>query len=480
MSRERENDDKRLSRRVFLHRAAVAGLAAGGMGLLGACGGKKAADDTQQGGGTPAISRRREGGMTYRTNPTTGDKVSVLGYGCMRFPTRTDENNEEVLDQEQINRLIDHALENGVNYFDTSPAYCKGQSEQALGKALSRHPRESYFIATKLSNFSPQTWGRKESMEMFANSLRYLQTDYVDYLLLHAIGMGGMEEYRSRYEDNGILDYLIGLRRKGTIRNLGFSYHGDVEVFDHMLKLHDEGRLKWDFAQIQLNYLDWRHAKEINERNTDAEYLYGELHRRGIPAVIMEPLLGGRLASTTRPITAKMKSRRPDESVASWAFRYAGSPEGVLTVLSGMTYMGHLKDNLATYSPLDPVTEEEKEFLDGVAREMIAHPLIGCTNCKYCMPCPYGVDIPGLFAHYNRCVSSDLVAIDNSHPDYARMRRAYLTELEREVPRARQADHCIGCGECLKHCPQHIGIPGEMGKLSKYAEYLRTHVRESV
>ena len=147
---------------------------------------------------------------------------------------------------------------------------------------------------------------------MFENSLKYLKTDYIDYLLLHGIGMGGMEAFEGRYISNGILDYLVEQRDNGRIRNLGFSYHGDVAVFDRLLEMHDRGEVKWNFAQIQLNYLDWRHAKEINPRNTDAEYLYGELHRRGIPAVIMEPLLGGRLASASQPIARKMKERRPD------------------------------------------------------------------------------------------------------------------------------------------------------------------------
>ena len=179
---------------------------------------------------------------------------------------------------------------------------------------------------------------------MYRRSFQDLQVDYIDYYLLHGIGMGGMEALRSRYLDNGMLDFLLKEREAGRIRNLGFSYHGDIEVFDYLLSRQDE--LKWDFVQIQLNYLDWKHAKEVNPRNTDAEYLYGELSKRGIPAVIMEPLLGGRLSNVHDHIVARLKQRRPDDSVASWAFRYAGTPEHVLTVLSGMTYMEHLQDNI--------------------------------------------------------------------------------------------------------------------------------------
>ena len=166
-----------------------------------------------------------------------------------------------------------------------------------MGIALSRYPRDKYYIATKLSNFSPDTWSREASIAMYNNSLKELQVDYLDYMLLHGIGMGGMEAYENRYVKNGILDFLLEERKAGRIRNLGFSYHGDIEVFDYLLSKHDE--YQWDFVQIQLNYLDWKHAKEINPRNTDAEYLYGELQKRGIPAIIMEPLLVSRRTHRT-------------------------------------------------------------------------------------------------------------------------------------------------------------------------------------
>lgn len=182
-------------------------------------------------------------------------------------------------------------------------------------------------------------------------------------MLLHAIGMGtdGMREFENRYMDNGILDFLLKEREAGRIRNLEFSYHGDIKVFDYLLSRHDE--YKWDFEQIQLNYLDWHHAKEINPRNTDAEYLYGELEKRGILAIIMEPLLGGRLSNLHDHVVSRLKQAEPERGVASWAFRFAGTWPGVLTVLSGMTYMEHLEDNLRSFCPLKPQTEEENKFL---------------------------------------------------------------------------------------------------------------------
>ena len=413
--------------------------------------------------------------MTYRTNPSTGDKVSLLGYGCMRWPTvdgSSVRDGESDIDQQMVNRLVDTAIAHGVNYFDTSPAYCKGHSEHATGIALARHPRESFFIATKLSNFAPETWPREKSIAMYRNSLKELQTDYIDYMLLHAIGMGeGMEEYENRYVRNGMLDFLMKEREAGRIRNLGFSYHGDIKVFDYLLSRHDE--YKWDFVQIQLNYVDWKHAKEVNPRNTDAEYLYNELASRGIPAIIMEPLLGGRLSNVPDHIVSRLKQREPERSVASWAFRYAGTHPGVLTVLSGMTYMEHLADNLASFCPLKPLTEDELGFLYDTADLMMQCPTVPCNDCKYCMPCPYGLDIPGVLLHYNKCVNEGNVPRSSQDPGYARERRAFLIGYDRSVPRLRQASHCIGCGQCAPHCPQSIDIPAELHRIDNFVEQLK-------
>ncbi len=410
------------------------------------------------------------GKMTYRTCHTTGDKVSLLGYGMMRLPTKAD--NDKEYDQDMINREVDYAIEHGLNYFDTSPAYCRGLSERCTGIALSRHKRSEYFIATKLSNFNNATWGRKESLEMYHNSMKELQVDYIDYYLLHGIGLGGMENLNGRYIENGMLDFLVEERKAGRIRNLGFSYHGDIAVFDYLLSQHD--KYKWDFVQIELNYLDWEFANEINARNTDASYLYAELEKRNIPAVIMEPLLGGRLVNIPQYVATALKQRDPERSVASWAFRYAGTPKGVLTVLSGMTYMEHLKDNLLSYSPLKPLTEQEMRYLDTeIAKQIVGIEAIPCNDCKYCMPCPYGIDIPGIFVHYNKCKNEGTLPRDVGDENYRRLRRQYLIGMDRAVPRLRQADHCIGCGQCEPHCPQNIRIPRELHKISDFVEDLR-------
>lgn len=414
------------------------------------------------------------GKMTYRINPKTKEKVSLLGYGMMRLPLVGGDTSEEStapIDQEMVNKEVDYAMAHGINYYDTSPAYCQGNSEHATGVALHRHPRNSYFVATKMSNFSPDTQSREKSIELFNNSLKELQVEYIDYYLLHGIGMGGMEEYNNRYVKNGILDYLVEQRRNGKIRNLGFSYHGDVEVFNYLLSLHD--KYHWDFVQIELNYLDWEYADEINELNTDAKYLYNELAKRNIPVVIMEPLLGGRLANIPQYLATKMKQREPQKSIASWAFRYAGSPKGVLTVLSGMTYMEHLKDNLLSYCPLKPLNDDEYKFLYHIAKEIYDLEMIPCNNCKYCMPCPYGVDIPAIFVHYNKCKNEGTLPKSSQSPEYAKYRRQYLIGIDRVVPKERQPDHCIGCGRCVPHCPQNIMIPDELHKISDYIEELK-------
>ena len=429
-----------------------------------------------------AATEETFGEMTYRTNPNTGDRVSLLGFGMMRLPVEAGGSGREhpnsPIDQDLVNEQVDYAIEHGVNYFDTSPAYCQGRSETSTGIALARHPRSKYYIATKLSNFSPNTWSRHDSQQMFEYSLKNLQTTYVDYLLLHGIGMkaegfDAMQAFNGRYIDNGMLDWLVEQKEKGRIRNLGFSYHGDIAVFDMLLRWHDEGRYHWDFVQIELNYLDWSYAQRINPRNTDAEYLYNELEKRGIPAVIMEPLLGGRLGNVPSFVMDELRAQDPTATAARWAFRYAGTPKGILTVLSGMTYTAHLEENVATYSPLRPITEEEDKLLMKIAEQIYNMKNVPCTACNYCMPCPYGINIPAIFAHYNKRINEGkLPAGDRHSKEYHRLRQEYLISYNRAVPALRQADHCIGCGQCMSHCPQHIQIPDELHRIDQLIAHI--------
>ena len=424
--------EKKISRRYFVKKAglgsAILGAAALSSGLA-SC--KKKRNDVAEAGPLGPIPTDK---MTYRINPKTGEKVSLLGYGCMRIPsvdnTSTRESDSSI-DQEMWNKLVDYAIEHGVTYFDTSPAYCKGQSEKATGIALSRHKREEYTIATKLSNFAPSTWTKEESIKMYRNSFKMLQVDYIDYYLLHSVGNGDFETFENRYIKNGMLDFLLKEREAGRIRNLGFSYHGDVKVFDYLLANHD--KYHWDFVQIQMNYLDWKHANELNKRNQNA---------------------------------------KPQNSVASWAFRWVGSFPGVLTVLSGMTYMEHLQDNLRSFCPLDPVTEEDNQFLEETALLLLKYPTIPCNDCQYCMPCPYGIDIPGNLLLYNKCINEGNMASSKPDPNYRKARKAFLVGYARKLAPERMSDHCIGCRHCVPHCPQNIDIPAQLQKIDQYYEKL--------
>ncbi len=450
--------NKNINRRNFLK--VVGGTALASAAVLPGCKNRQEAAHT-------ATTEVPTDQMTYRTNPKTQDRVSLLGYGMMRLPNiPSPDGTSSTIDQEAVNELVDYAIAHGVNYFDTSPVYMQGGSEKATGIALKRYPRDKYFVATKLSNFSNYT--RENSITMYRKSFENLQVDTIDYYLLHSIGNGGIETFRARYIENGMLDYLVEERKAGRIRNLGFSFHGTQAVFDEVLAMHET--VHWDFVQIQLNYVDWRHA---SGNNVNAEYLYAELEKRHIPAIIMEPLLGGRLSNVPDHIAATLKQQAPESSVASWAFRFAGSHADVLTVLSGMTYMEHLQDNLRTYSPLDTLTEADLEFLEETAQLMLRYPTIPCNDCKYCMPCPYGLDIPAILLHYNKCINEGNVPASSQDENYRKARRAFLIGYDRSVPKLRQANHCIGCGQCVSHCPQSINIPKELHRIDRFVEELK-------
>jgi len=451
---------KLIDRREFLKKIGAGAAVIGATSALNSCTGGTGTEVT--GNFNPAGSGKKPiGDMTYRINPNNGDKVSLLGYGCMRWPN--DPATGEI-DQEQVNKLVDFAIEHGVNYFDTSPAYLRGLSERATGIALKRHPRDKYFIATKLSNFAPQQQSREGSIALYKQSFKELQVDVIDYLLLHSIG-SSMENFETRYVKNGMLEYLAEEKKKGNIRNVGFSYHGGNEVFDHVMKMHDNGEYHWDFVQIQMNYVDWISG--------NCKYLYEELTKRNIPAVIMEPLLGGRLSKLPNHVIAHLKQRRPEDSAASWAFRFLGTYPNVMCALSGMTYMEHLVDNLSTYCPLEPLTEEEQQYLVDTAELILKYPTIPCNDCKYCMPCPYGLDIPGILLHYNKFVNEGTMPNNPEDDNYQRLRRNYLISYNRVIPQLRQANHCIECNKCTPHCPQNIRIPQQLQKIDNFIEKLK-------
>ena len=396
--------------------------------------------------------------MTYRVKHGSGDKVSLLGFGMMRLPD----------DQEEVNRLVDYAIAHGVNYFDTAPMYKGGRSESMTGTALSRHPREKYFVATKMSNQRENLWNYDDSRAMYEKSFRDLRVDYIDYYLLHSIGGGGVDALKARFLDTGLLEFLLKEREAGRIRHLGFSYHGDVSAFDFLLDHQDE--YHWDFAQIQMNYLDWRHAslnKSGWKQDADAEYLYDKMAKLGVQTVVMEPLRGGALARMDDELYQRLTALRPDDTPASWAFRWVGSHSNILTTLSGMNQMSHLEENIRTFSPLEPCTETENQLLEEIADVMSGFPVIPCTTCRYCMPCPYGVDIPGNFAYYNEAVAHKIIPLpDKQAPDYMTRKQQFADGLRKALPdTSTWATQCIDCETCLKKCPQQIRIPNQMARI---------------
>ena len=393
--------------------------------------------------------------MTYRVQHGSGEQISLLGFGMMRLP-----NN-----QEEVNQLVDYAIEHGVNYYDTAPMYMGGQSEVLMGNALSRHPREKYYVATKMSNQNRRSWSFEDSKAMYERSLERLKVDYIDYYLLHGIG-GGMESLKGRFLDNGILDFLLKEREAGRIKHLGFSYHGDVRDFDWLLDHNDE--YHWDFCQIQMNFLDWTHASMRGGRRSDAdaEYLYNKAEKMGVQCVVMEPLRGGAFGRMAQELTDQLKAVRPDDSTARWAFRWVGSFPNILTTLSGMNRMEHLEENVSTFSPLEPCPKVENELLARIADQMSGLPTIGCTTCAYCMPCKYGVDIPGNFAFYNKEVTEGRLPLpEPTADDYDQRRTAYLEAYRAAIPDKARANRCQDCGECLKKCPQQLPIPTHMSHL---------------
>jgi len=452
--------EKNIDRREFLKVAGMGSLALGA--VAAGC------SPSKKNNAASAVTGLGE--MEYRINNRNGDKVSLLGYGCMRWQMKKGPDGRDVIDQESVNELVDYAMAHGVNYYDTSPAYLQGQSEMAAGEALSKYPRSSYYIATKLSNFGDSS--DKASLQMYRDSFEQLRTDYFDYYLLHSIGRGGYNAFKRRYEDNGMMEFLLKEREAGRIRNLGFSFHGNKNEFDTLLALDE--KYHWDFVQIEMNYWDWQHADGV--RNVNADYLYEQLDKKEMPIVVMEPLLGGRLSSPPESVVNRFKERDPDASAASWAFRFVGTYPRILSALSGMTYMEHLVDNVKTFSGFTPLTEEELEFMQEMANIMADFPTINCTDCKYCMPCPYGINIPAIFAHYNKCVNEGLVAQSSAQEDYKKLRRQYLLSYDRAIPSLRQADHCISCGECLSHCPQSIAIPTELRRIDRYLEQLKQNI----
>ncbi len=402
--------------------------------------------------------------MTYTTLSRTGDRISLLGFGTMRYPTiekETPQGITNVIDQEKAEKLVDYAMAHGINYYDTAWMYHQGESEIVTGKLLKKYPRNSFYIATKLPG---SVQSREDAIATYHRQMEKLQMDYFDYYLLHSLYSDEM--YQRIYHDWGMLDYLLNEKKEGRIRNLGWSFHGDKALFDRVVN----EPVQWDFVQIQMNYIDWKYG------NVPAEYMYEELTKRNIPAVIMEPLLGSRMAKVSDAVMDMMRSRRPNDTPAQWAFRFVGSYPNVLTVLSGMTEMEHLQENIKTYSPIEPISEDDKVMLAEATEIIRTYKIVPCTDCKYCVPCPYGVDIPGVFLYYNKATYEDNVPDTGGERDagFGRKSRNFLVGYEQTIPELERANHCINCGECEPTCPQRIRIPDEMLRIDNLVKQLKT------
>ncbi|NLT57672.1 MAG: aldo/keto reductase [Clostridiales bacterium] len=373
--------------------------------------------------------------MEKRHFKNTGEQVSLLGFGCMRLPKL--EGREEI-DTGLAQRMVDYAYANGVNYYDTAYPYHEGLSETFIGEVLKKYPRDSFNLADKLP-----TW----LIEREADVPRYLeeqlvkcQVDHFDYYLVHALSASRFEILKK----HRIFEQLQQKREEGVIRHLGFSFHDQAEVIGDILAPYD-----WDFAQIQLNYLDW-------EGEQNARRQYELIEQKGIQCVVMEPVRGGTLARLSEEALAVFQQADPKASAASWAIRYVASKPNVLTVLSGMSNLDHVVDNVATMSPFKPLSPEEERVVARALEAFLQSAVVPCTGCRYCMDCPSGVDIPKAFEAYNLYATT-------------RSKRRFM-EAYTALAESARADRCTACRACVDNCPQQIDIPARMAKVAELAE----------
>ncbi len=355
------------------------------------------------------------------------NEMPKLGFGLMRLPEKNG-----VIDHEQVCRMVDAYLEAGLNYFDTAYVYHSGLSEVEAREALvKRHPRESFMLATKLPGWELRA---PEDIErIFQEQLTRAGVEYFDFYLLHSLEEGNNYEVMERFDA-----WNWGLRKKeaGQIRHFGFSFHGSPELLEQILDKHPEV----EFVQIQLNYADMTNPVVRSGR------LYDILHKRNIPIIIMEPVRGGMLANLPPEMEQVYKDIHPDRSAASWALRYVGSLDGVMTILSGMSDEEQMADNLKTFTHFEPLSEEEQAAVAKVTEMLLDTPQIGCTACKYCCDgCPMKISIPDVFRTINTL---------RRYPDDWRSKNFY----EGLTQRSGKASDCIGCRQCEGVCPQHLPI----------------------
>ena len=378
--------------------------------------------------------------MQTRINSKNGDVLSILGFGCMRLPTKNGG-----IDEPRAINMIHNAIENGVNYFDTAYIYQNGKSELLLGKALAGDHRRQVKIATKIPPFMVNKLDNAK--KIFATQLSRLQTDYIDYYLLHMLTDKAMFD---RLSAIGVMEWLEGLKANGTIRNIGFSFHGTKLDFELILRAYP-----WDFCQIQYNYMD-----ENNQATKSGLLLAASL---GIPVIVMEPLRGGKLVThLPEQVKKAFTSFNAERSPAEWALRWVWNHPEINVVLSGMSDEAQVADNIRIAGDARPnsLSDMELKVFDQVKAIMLEKTKIPCTACGYCMPCPYGVDIPGCFSIYN-----DKYLINDKSSKFI-----YMRNLGAMSVKPANASQCKQCGKCESHCPQKIAIRDQLKTVSREME----------
>lgn len=361
--------------------------------------------------------------MKYVMNTKFG-KISKLGFGAMRFP-----KIGELIDQDQVNKMIKHAYESGVNYFDTAYVYGDGASEIALGKALKQFPRDSFFVADKLPYFNLTSLEQRD--EFLNTSLERVGVDYFDFYLVHAVNADDAPKIK-QYD---VINWAIEKKAQGKIKYIGVSMHDNSEFLTQLLDMYN-----WDFVQIQYNYMDTNH-----EPGTAG---YEQLINRNIPIVIMEPLKGGVLANIPEHMVVPFKDI--EKSPVEMSFRWLNEKDGILTILSGMSTIEQTINNCEIFSNLQPLTAKENIAIDKVVENILNSQKVGCTGCAYCMPCPMGIDIPATFKAWNtRSMNPSSNWISG-------------TDIDIDI-----ISKCISCGKCVGHCPQKINVPAMLSQIIK-------------
>ena len=362
-------------------------------------------------------------------------QLSQLGMGAMRLP-QTEPGFAKPIDEAKAMELVDFCITHGINYFDTAYIYHMGQSEVFLGKALKRYPRDSFYVADK---FNVQA--EPDYKKQFARQLDRLQMDRIDFYLLHGV----TDKLISDYLDHGAPEYFREQKRLGKIRYFGFSFHGSPDALEQML-----ARGPWDFVQIQLNYYDWFHGT--------ARALYEILREHDIPIMVMEPAHGGMLADLPEAGRNLLLTAKPGATAASWAFRFLRTLPGIAVVLSGMSSLEQVKDNVQTFSHDKPLSEQEIALVRQVSDVIHGLYAVPCTGCRYCCAdCPQQLDIPFLLAAFNEYKTGGEKSLSSWRLD----RLGALPENKR--PSA-----CIGCGACTAHCPQGLDVPAYMKEMAAF------------